>query len=37
MGSIIYMFILMIGQLIFATGAMMDTFWLMILGRFVFG
>lgn len=37
MGAIIYMFILMIGHLIFAAGALMDAFWLMIVGRFVFG
>ncbi|KAG4066419.1 hypothetical protein HA402_007055 [Bradysia odoriphaga] len=37
MGTIIYLFILMIGQLIFAMGGMMDIFWLMIVGRFVFG
>lgn len=37
LGAIIYMFILMIGHLIFAAGALMDAFWLMIVGRFVFG
>lgn len=37
LGTIIYMFILMIGQLIFAMGATLNTFWIMMLGRFVFG
>lgn len=36
-GTIIYMFILMIGQLIVAVGGILDAFWLMILGRFIFG
>ncbi|XP_053692957.1 major facilitator superfamily domain-containing protein 1-like isoform X2 [Sabethes cyaneus] len=36
-GTIIYMFILLIGQLIFATGGLINQFWLMILGRFLFG
>lgn len=31
------MFILMIGQLIVAFGAILDAFWMMILGRFIFG
>lgn len=37
MGTIIYMFILLIGQLIFASGALMDAFWMMVVGRFIFG
>lgn len=37
MGTIIYMFILLIGQLVFAMGGILDAFWLMIVGRFVFG
>lgn len=37
LGTIIYMFILLIGQLMFAMGGLLDIFWLMILGRFVFG
>ncbi|CAB0040141.1 unnamed protein product [Trichogramma brassicae] len=36
-GTIIYMSLTMIGQLMFALGAFVDTFWLMMLGRFVFG
>lgn len=36
-GTILYMFILMIGQLIVACGALLDAFWLMVLGRFIFG
>lgn len=31
------MFILLIGQLLFAMGGILDAFWLMIVGRFVFG
>lgn len=37
LGTIIFMFILMVGQLIFAAGTFMNTFWLMVIGRFVFG
>lgn len=37
LGTIIYMFILLIGQLIFAMGATINMFWLMIVGRFLFG
>lgn len=37
LGTIIYMFILMVGQLIFAIGALIDAFWLMVMGRFIFG
>ena len=37
LGTIIYMFILLIGQLIFAMGATINLFWLMIVGRFMFG
>lgn len=37
LGTIIYMLILLVGQLIFASGGILDTFWLMILGRFIFG
>jgi MFS family permease len=37
LGTIIYMFILMIGQLIFAMGGVINAFWLMVLGRFIFG
>ncbi|XP_058453968.1 major facilitator superfamily domain-containing protein 1-like isoform X2 [Malaya genurostris] len=37
LGTIIYMFILLIGQLIFATGGLINQFWLMIVGRFLFG
>uniref|UniRef100_U5ET16 Lysosomal dipeptide transporter MFSD1 n=1 Tax=Corethrella appendiculata TaxID=1370023 RepID=U5ET16_9DIPT len=37
LGTIIYMFILLIGQLVFAMGGLINTFWLMILGRFIFG
>ncbi|XP_005182702.1 major facilitator superfamily domain-containing protein 1 [Musca domestica] len=37
LGTIIYLFILLIGQLLFATGGLMNTFWIMIVGRFIFG
>lgn len=37
LGTVIYMGLTLIGQLIFASGAMIDAFWLMMLGRFVFG
>ncbi|XP_030241384.1 major facilitator superfamily domain-containing protein 1 [Drosophila navojoa] len=37
MGTIIYMLIVLLGQLIFAAGGLFGHFWLMIVGRFVFG
>lgn len=37
LGTIIYLFILLIGQLLFATGGLLNTFWIMIAGRFIFG
>lgn len=37
LGTIIYMLILLVGQLIFAFGGILDAFWIMILGRFIFG
>ncbi|XP_037718950.1 major facilitator superfamily domain-containing protein 1 [Drosophila subpulchrella] len=37
LGTIIYMLILLVGQLIFAFGGILDAFWMMILGRFIFG
>lgn len=37
LGTIIYMLILLVGQLIFASGGILNAFWLMILGRFIFG
>ncbi|KZC04201.1 Major facilitator superfamily domain-containing protein 1, partial [Dufourea novaeangliae] len=36
-GTVIYMGLTLIGQIIFATGATINAFWLMMLGRFVFG
>ncbi|XP_058794311.1 major facilitator superfamily domain-containing protein 1-like [Phymastichus coffea] len=36
-GTIIYMTLTMCGQLLFATGVYLNIFWLMMLGRFVFG
>lgn len=37
LGTVIYMGLTLIGQIIFASGAMVNIFWLMMLGRFVFG
>ncbi|XP_034471718.1 major facilitator superfamily domain-containing protein 1 isoform X1 [Drosophila innubila] len=37
MGTIIYMLIVLLGQLIFSTGGLLGKFWLMIIGRFIFG
>ena len=37
LGTVIYMAVTMIGQFIFALGALLDAFWLMMVGRFVFG
>jgi MFS family permease len=37
LGTIIYMFILMIGQIVFAFGTTMNAFYIMLLGRFIFG
>lgn len=37
MGAIIYMLIVLLGQLVFATGGVMGHYWLMIVGRFMFG
>lgn len=37
LGTIIYMTLTMIGQFIVAFGALADAFWLMVVGRFVFG
>lgn len=34
---IIYLFILLICQLLFASGVLLGTFWVMIVGRFIFG
>lgn len=37
LGTSIYMGITLIGQIIFATGALIDTFWVMMVGRFILG
>lgn len=37
LGTIIFMFILMIGQLVFAFGTTINAFYIMLLGRFIFG
>lgn len=36
-GTIIFMSLTLVGQMIFALGAYIDAFWLMMVGRFVFG
>lgn len=37
LGTIIFCTLVVIGQIIFATGALVDAFWLMVVGRFIFG
>ncbi|XP_057329368.1 major facilitator superfamily domain-containing protein 1-like [Microplitis mediator] len=37
LGTVIYMGLALAGQIIFATGAMVNKFWLMMFGRLVFG
>ncbi|XP_056139320.1 major facilitator superfamily domain-containing protein 1 [Lampris incognitus] len=37
LGTIIFSLFVCVGQVIFATGALLDRFWLMEVGRFVFG
>ncbi|XP_018588114.2 lysosomal dipeptide transporter MFSD1 isoform X1 [Scleropages formosus] len=37
LGTIIFSLFVCVGQVIFAAGALFNAFWLMILGRFVFG
>lgn len=37
LGTVIYMGLTLIGQIVFATGAIIDAFWLMMVGRFIFG
>ncbi|KAL9926361.1 major facilitator superfamily domain-containing protein 1-like isoform X1 [Glossina fuscipes] len=37
LGTNIYLVILLAGQLVFAGGGILGTFWLMIVGRFIFG
>ncbi|KAL0894850.1 hypothetical protein ABMA27_013365 [Loxostege sticticalis] len=37
LGTVIYMTIVFIGAVVFAVGAYINAFWLMILGRFIFG
>lgn len=36
-GSNIYTFLAMVGQVVFAVGTMFRMFWLMLVGRFIFG
>jgi hypothetical protein len=37
LGTIIFCVLLLIGQVIFALGGFLDKFWLMLVGRFIFG
>jgi hypothetical protein len=37
LGTIIYVSLVVVGQIIFALGGVFNTFWLMVVGRFVFG
>lgn len=37
LGTNIYSSLTLLGQVIFASGALFDVFWIMILGRFIFG
>ena len=37
MGAIIFSSVILVGQLVFATGAFANAFWLMNVGRFIFG
>ncbi|KAH0554201.1 major facilitator superfamily domain-containing protein 1-like [Cotesia glomerata] len=37
LGTIIYMALALAGQIVFATGAIVNKFWLMMLGRLIFG
>jgi len=37
LGTTIYSIIVVIGQLVFALGGVLDKFWLMVVGRFIFG
>ncbi|XP_067006714.2 lysosomal dipeptide transporter MFSD1 [Anabrus simplex] len=37
LGTVIYATFVLIGQLVFALGGVLDAFWLMVFGRFIFG
>ncbi|XP_021961117.1 major facilitator superfamily domain-containing protein 1 isoform X2 [Folsomia candida] len=37
LGTVIFCIFLVIGQIVFALGGIFDMFWLMLLGRFIFG
>jgi len=37
LGTVIYASLVVVGQIMFALGGVFDTFWLMVMGRFVFG
>jgi len=36
-GTTLYSILVVIGQLVFALGGVLDKFWLMVVGRFIFG
>lgn len=37
LGTIIYAVLVVIGQIVFAAGAYLNTLWIMLLGRLIFG
>jgi len=37
LGTIIFATLLVVGQILFALGGIFNAFWLMVVGRFVFG
>ncbi|CAB3386415.1 Hypothetical predicted protein [Cloeon dipterum] len=37
LGTVIYAFLVVVGQLVFALGGYLGKFWLMVVGRFIFG
>lgn len=37
MGAIVFAGFILLGQFVFAGGALINTYWVMILGRFIFG
>jgi len=37
LGTIVYALLVVLGQLVFAAGAYVNTLWIMLLGRLIFG
>lgn len=37
LGTNLYMLLTLLGQVIFASGAVFNLFWFMLIGRFIFG